>query len=226
MLSLTLTLMLAQQPPVATPESYLAEATRLLASIDSAAKAETVKTIAPFRADFDKLTAAYLAQKDRSAASGVAGAVGTSGTGSAPADLRAGGDWRTQYAAVEQDFATVLQQADPETRRQLDAVRQHLQLFYTATLGQTRDGDPVARTGAAGAPPTAAAPQTPSMERTPGAVDPDRATTLMLLDRMEKLASEPLSAGKDGKVAIDRSVLDEIIAEIGQIKAMLRRSGG
>ena len=32
--------------------------------------------------------------------------------------------------------------------------------------------------------------------------------------------------GKDGKVTIDRSALDEILAEIAQIKAILRRNGG
>ena len=41
-----------------------------------------------------------------------------------------------------------------------------------------------------------------------------------------KLVTDPLNGGKDGKVTIDRSALDEILAEIAQIKAILRRNGG
>jgi hypothetical protein len=225
-LSLILTLIFAQQSPAATPESYLAEATRLLASVADSANADTTKTIAPLRSDFDNLAGAYLSQKNRAAASGVAGAVGTSGMASVPSDSRAGGDWRAQYAAVERDFTSVLPQVDAETRRQLEAVHQNLQLFYTATLGETREANPIAHAAADSAAPTAAPPQTASVERTPGATNPDRATMLMLLERMEKLASDPLSTGKDGKVTINRVALDEILAEIAQIKAMLRRSGG
>ena len=106
------------------------------------------------------------------------------------------------------------------------SIKENCCAVYTATLGPTRDANPIAHVGANGVAPTAAAPQTEPIQRPPGSVDPDRATMLMLLERMEKLATDSLKSGKDGKVTIDRSALDEIIAEIGQIKAMLLRNGG
>ena len=227
MLSLMLVLLMAVQPaPAATPEAYLTEATRLIADLAASANADTVKAIAPLRTDFDDLAAAYLAQTRRAAATGVEGAVGTSGSASAPADLRSGGDWRTRYATVERDFTTVLPRLERDARRQLEMAHHTLQLFYTATLGPTRNANPVAHIGADGVAPTAAAPQTEPVQRASGSVDPDRATVLMLLERIEKLVTDPLNGGKDGKVTIDRSALDEILAEIAQIKAILRRNGG
>jgi hypothetical protein len=226
-LSLMLITLIAVQPAsAATPESYLTEAKRLVANLAASANADTVKTIAALNADLDDLAAAYLAQTKRAAATGVEGAVGTSGSASAPGDLRSGGDWRTRYATVERDFTTVLPRLDDDARRQLEMAHHRLQLFYTATLGPTRDANPVAHIGADEVAPTAAAPQTEPAQRAPGSVDPDRATMLMLLERMEKLVTDPLSGGKDGKVTIDRSALDEIIAEIAQIKTILRRNGG
>ena len=225
MLSLMLaTLMAAQPAPGATPESYLTEATRLLANLAASASADTVKAIAPLRADFDDLASAYLAQTKRAA--GVEGAIGTSGTSSAPTDARSGGDWRNLYATVERDFTAVLPRINGDARRQMELAHQNLQLFYTATLGPAPGANPVAHTGADGVAPTAAAPQTAPIQPAPGSVDPDRATILMLLERIEKLAADPLNAGKDGKVTIDRAALDEIVAEIAQIKTMLRRNGG
>jgi hypothetical protein len=220
------TLMAVQPAPAAMPESYLTEATRLIANLAASANADTAKAIVSLRSDVDDLAAAYLAQTKRAAATSVEGAVGTSGSPSAPADVRSGGDWRTRYATVERDFTTVLPQLDGDARRQLETAHHSLQLFYTATLGPTRDANPVAHIGADGVAPTAAAPQTEPVQRASGSVDPDRATMLMLLDRMEKLVTNPLAGGKDGKVTIDRSALDEIIAEIAQIKTILRRNGG
>ena len=220
------TLIAVQPAPAATPESYLTEVTRLLANVEAAADGDTAKAIASLRAVVDDLAAAYLAQTKRKAATGVEGAVGTSGSAAAPSDPRSGGDWRPSYATVERDFTNMLPRVDGDARRQLETAHHDLQLFYTATLGPTKDTNPVAHIGADGVAPTAAAPQTEPIRRAPGAVDPDRATMLMLLERMEKLANDSLKSGKDGKVTIDRSALDEIIAEIGQIKAMLRRNGG
>jgi hypothetical protein len=224
-LSLMLVTLMAVQPaPDATPESYLTEAARLLANLSTPSNADTAKPIASLQTDFDDLAAAYLAQTKRKA--GVEGAVGTSGSASASSDARRSGDWRPHYAMVERDFTTVLPRVDGDARRQLEMAHHNLQLFYTATLGPTRDANPIAHVGANGVAPTAAAPQTEPIQRPPGSVDPDRATMLMLLERMEKLATDSLKSGKDGKVTIDRSALDEIIAEIGQIKAMLLRNGG
>jgi hypothetical protein len=224
-LSLMLVTLMAVQPaPDATPESYLTEAARLLANLSTPSNADTAKPIASLQTDFDDLAAAYLAQTNRKA--GVEGAVGTSGGASASSDARRSGDWRPHYAMVERDFTTVLPRVDGDARRQLEMAHHNLQLFYTATLGPTRDANPIAHVGANGIAPTAAAPQTEPIQRPPDSVDPDRATLLMLLERMEKLATDSLKSGKDGKVTIDRSALDEIIAEIGQIKAMLRRIGG
>jgi len=84
--------------------------------------------------------------------------------------------------------------------------------------------------------PDAAAPTVPR-------ADPDRKTALMLLDRIESLIDDALQeksgksdkssskavgtsgslAEKAGKVKVDRAALDEIRAEIAQIKLMLQR---
>src|SRR6267378_3011944 len=89
--------------------------------------------------------------------------------------------------------------------------------------------------------PNAAAPAVPQ-------ADPDRKTAMMLLDRIESLVDEALEgtstsakSGKSdkssskpvgtsgslvekaGKVTVDRAALDEIRAEVAQIKLMLRR---
>jgi hypothetical protein len=138
---------------------------------------------------------------------------------------------------------------DPDTRARLERVRSRLQIFYAATLSQP-DGNPVAHTGApaprstdaqtpARAPvaPTAQAPQTLRSESpaaagsasvaAPAPLNADRAevdtpfgTALAMLDRMERILE---AATKDpDKVSIARADIDEMRAEIAQIRALLR----
>ena len=90
-------------------------------------------------------------------------------------------------------------------------------------------------------------PTTPNAAaRTVPQADPDRKTALMLLDRIESLvdealegpsvksgksdksSSKPVGTGgslveKAGKVMVDRAALDEIRAEVAQIRLMLQR---
>jgi len=137
---------------------------------------------------------------------------------------------------------------DPETRSRLEMVRSHLQLFYTATLSAP-DANPVAHTGtpqtiqtqapAAARPPvapTAEAPQTPpaaapqqaagaTRSAPPGAtrmpqVETDLGMALTLLDRMQRILDDATSEA--GKVKLDRGGIDEMRAEIEQIRSMLR----
>lgn len=52
--------------------------------------------------------------------------------------------------------------------------------------------------------------------------DEHREMMLMLLDRIQKLSTPP-DDSKAGKVTVDRATLDEIGAEIAQIKTMLQK---
>lgn len=69
----------------------------------------------------------------------------------------------------------------------------------------------------------------PSMS--PGSVPPpmqvtdeNRSMMLMLLDRIQKMTSSQMEGeSKSGKLQVDRSQLDEILANISQIKTMLQR---
>ena len=73
-------------------------------------------------------------------------------------------------------------------------------------------------------------------------MDPDRKTALVLLDRVQKLAEQALQEksdnkkskdasvgtsgtleGRSGRLTIDRAALDEILADIAQVKMMLQR---
>ena len=138
---------------------------------------------------------------------------------------------------------------DPATRSQLETVRSHLQLFYAATMSAP-DANPVAHTGVpqttqAQAPaatrppvaPTAEAPQTPPAASAqpaagaagspPGAVnhgmpqvETDLGMALTLLDRMQRILDD--ATADPGKVKLTRGDIDEIRAEIQQIRSMLR----
>lgn len=139
---------------------------------------------------------------------------------------------------------------DPSTRSQLETMRSRLQLFYAATMSAP-DGNPVAHTGAPQTPqaqptagvrppvaPTAEAPQTPPpTSAQPGAgtaatasagasratmpqVETDLGMAMTLLDRMQRILDEATS--EPGKLKLERGDVDEIRAEINQIRSMLR----
>jgi hypothetical protein len=227
-----------------TPTEALNQATQMLAAVPSAPSAG-VDQIAALRQDFTDFASAYLAGP-ATPATATAGAVGTSGRSDAP------GDWRAKYQRVEADLRALLGPVgggaptvalDPDTRARLDGVRSQLQMFYAATLSQP-DGNPVAHTGApppssTGTPaaprppvaPTGEAPQTTptqttTTQATPSAgnrisqVDTEWGTAIAMLDRVERILDD--ATKEPGKINIDRASIDEIRAEIGQIRTMLR----
>ena len=79
-------------------------------------------------------------------------------------------------------------------------------------------------------PSSAAQPPTgraPSLQVT----DENRTMILMLLDRIQMLAADslrgdskiPKTTKAAGKLSIDRATVDEIVADVSQIKAMIQR---
>jgi hypothetical protein len=158
---------------------------------------------------------------------------------------------------------------DGKLRRQLQEIRGHLQLFYAGAMGLRSGNPVghTGSTANTETPVPAAvmAPQTPPQSRplmqaaaptdspSPAQQPPatpttqgasavsveDRATILVLLDRIEGLVDATLdpkksptdapvgtsgkSSGKSGRVLMDRATLDEIRAEVAQIKTMLAK---
>jgi len=54
--------------------------------------------------------------------------------------------------------------------------------------------------------------------------DEDRTMLLTLVDRIQKVTSDQMSEeSKQGKLTVDRSKLDEILANLAQIKTMLQK---
>ena len=202
------TLQPQQLTPPPTPESHLLEAKRLLGSIAAPPNADAGKQIAMLQSDFTDFAATYLSgSKSPEPKSGATAPVGTSGTMAS--------DWRAKYAAVERDLTQLIGSADPQSadhgnppldagvKQQLQDVRRNLQLFYAATMGRSGAETPAA------APPARV-------------VDADTGTISALLDRMQalvdRLNGEP---GKTGKVEVERQSIDELRAEIAQLKTML-----
>ena len=77
-------------------------------------------------------------------------------------------------------------------------------------------------------PTTPQMPSTPSVmptpppgTTTPSIADMEHGTSIILLDRIQKVLDEAVT-GKSGQVSIDRSMLDEIRAEITQVKLSLQ----
>ena len=137
---------------------------------------------------------------------------------------------------------------DQATRSQLEMVRSHLQLFYAATMSAP-DGNPVAHTGApqtatpqgaASRPPVAPTGEAPQMPpaaapQSAGAaagsppaaantrlpqVETNLGMAMTLLDRMQRILDDAIA--EPGKLKLDRGSVDEIRAEIEQIRSMLR----
>ena len=137
---------------------------------------------------------------------------------------------------------------DQATRSQLEMVRSHLQLFYVATMSAP-DGNPVAHTGApqtatpqgaASRPPVAPTGEAPQMPpaaapQSAGAaagsavaaantrlpqVETDLGMAMTLLDRMQRILDDAIA--EPGKLKLDRGSVDEMRAEIEQIRSMLR----
>ena len=226
--------------PPPTPESHVIEAKRLLGDIAPSPTGDTGKKIATLQVDFTDFAATYLSGGKSASKSGTSGAVGTSGTMAMTAA------WRSKYATVERDLTALIGSADPQSpdrgvasldptvRKQLQSVRQNLQLFYAATMGKA-GGDPVAR-------PTPVTPVATLADAVPPPPPPavssdvDGGTIAALLDRMEGLvdglSGESARGGavatsgslsKSGKIEVERQSLDELRSEISQLKTMLSK---
>jgi hypothetical protein len=204
------------------------------------------RVLADLRRDFARLRALYLAQNatpttaavGASGSTGIAGdaaggAVGTTGVGgSSPAGIsgslqsRGADDWRMQYAMVSSDIAAVdattvagnavLRSNVPGTP--LQEFRSGLERFFMATQGQ-----PVSTSGS-----TSASPVSQSVTSSPPVETRSNKEALVLLQRMEELlnrtkSDDGRSLKEAGQVKMDRSDIDEIKAEIDQLKAMLQR---
>jgi hypothetical protein len=143
-----------------------------------------------------------------------------------------------------------LLQLDPRIRRQLEDIRTRLQAFYAGTMSDPA-ANPVAHTGApsptsaetpfsappiapTGAAPLTPSPVAPSMPSTPAAsaapaavpgtspvVDRDMGTSIALLDRIQRILDDA-TKNPMGKVSIDRPAIDEIRADVAQIKTTLQ----
>ncbi|HYM22992.1 MAG TPA: hypothetical protein VEU08_07280 [Vicinamibacterales bacterium] len=185
--------------PPPTPESHLIEAKRLLGNVAASPTTDVGKQIAALQVDFTEFTTAYLSNT--------------------------GVDWHGKSAVVDRDLNALLgagsepsasaasASLDPSVRRQLQAVRDNLQLFYAAVNGQ---------------PPATPAPAAPPS----AASNIDVGTASALLDRMQALldgltgeSGKPVgtsgSLGKSRKVEVDRQSLDELRAEIAQLRTMI-----
>lgn len=228
------------------PEDSLHEATELVGGLTVPSTGG--EQIAALKRDFTDFASSYLGARDQ-APSATAGAVGTSGRSEPRADWRA--KYERVEADLASLLGQPGSQApasarlDSDTRTRLENLRARLRTFYAATLGEP-DGNPVAHTGAsptrAGAAaqqnpiaPTAQAPQTERSD-SPAAgasavaapvagdivaqIDTSFGTELALLDRMQRILD---AAVKDpGKLSIDRASIDEMRAEVAQIRAALQ----
>ena len=92
----------------------------------------------------------------------------------------------------------------------------------TPTTPQTPTPAPVPAAGAPQTPSTPSVmPTPPPGTTTPSIADTEHGTSIILLDRIQKVLDEAVT-GKSGQVSIDRSMLDEIRAEITQVKLSLQ----
>ena len=231
------------------PADALNQATQMIAALPRAPSAGADQ-IAALRQDFTDFASAYLTGP-ATPATGTPGAVGTTGRTEAPADWRTRyqrveADLAALLGPVGGGTSAAPSIAlDSDTRARLETVRSQLRMFYTATMSQP-DGNPVVHTGtpqsssnaaAAAAPPpvppTGEAPQTtraqapaagadaaPSTRNRNSEVDTQWGTALTMLDRMERILND--ATKQPGKIDIDRGSIDEMRAEIAQIRAMLR----
>lgn len=78
----------------------------------------------------------------------------------------------------------------------------------------------------ASAPPALQQPDVNAQDPIPPlqVTDENRAMMLMLLDRIQQVTADQMNAdSKSGKLTVDRAKLDEILANVSQIKTMLQK---
>jgi len=227
-------------------EEPLTKAKALLSGVSAPPQSEAARLIATLKQDFIDFAAAYLTPASPVAV-GTTGVAGASSAEASRADWRPKYFQVEADLASLLDTASTNPSSsgiafDPSTRATLENVRSQLQRFYATTLSAP-GANPVAHTGAAqAAPPQAAAasgppiaptaeapqtaPQPAAGAATPGAARPmpqveaDLGMALTLLDRMKRILDEATT--DPGKLKLDRGDVDEIRAEINQIRAMLR----
>jgi hypothetical protein len=230
------------------PEEALTQAAQLVGQLTPPPSAG--EQIAALKQDFTDFASAYLAASGAQA-TGTPGAVGTGGRTDQRPDWRVRyqrveADLAALLGPVGVASPSAGAARDPDTRARLESVRSRLEIFYAATLNQP-DGNPVAHTGAppaaaedtppaprAPVAPTAQAPQTMRSESTAAAassapaatndtvaqVDTPFGTALAMLDRIQRILDDAI---KDpGKLSIDRAKIDEMRAEIAQIRTLLQ----
>jgi hypothetical protein len=232
------------------PEDSLNQAMQLVSQLTPPPSGG--ERIAVLKQDFTDFASAYLAAS-AAPATATPGAVGTSGRADARPDWRAKyqrveADLAALLGPAGGSAASGPAALDPETRARLESVRTRLQIFYAGTLSQP-DGNPVAHTGApqtgaidapaaprAPVAPTAQAPQTlrsdsaaaagtgaaPSVNGAVAQVDTPFGTALALLDRMQRILDDAIK--NPDKISLDRGAIDEMRAEIAQIRTMLQAS--
>ncbi len=219
----------AAQDPL-TPDQHLAEARQLISSLASAASSPAGQAIAALQRDFNDFASAYLSQAGGGTAAAAPPATGPT-------------DWRSKYLLVESDVTALIGPAntqpqtgtlDAATVERLQQFRQHLAAIY-ATAASPQQPQAAA--------PTQSAPSGDAAANRSATGDVDHSAAIALLDRMQALIDAALSGkplgdaaapvgtsgasssggSKAGKVTIDRAALDEMRAEITQIRLMLGR---
>jgi hypothetical protein len=157
--------------------------------------------------------------------------VGTVGAAEASPPTAAEADWRMRYAVVDGDLLVLLGPAtnsattgavavNPEIRSRLQEFRSRMQQFRQQAGGQTPGTTPTAGNAT---PP--AGGQTTSETRVV-----DSASARTLLDRIQQTINKALAEGgkgdttkSAGKVLINRADLDEILAEVAQLRVMVTK---
>jgi hypothetical protein len=200
----------AAQPEV-TPQTHLDRARQILDAVAVPLETDEGKKLAALKEHFADLATTYLLPSSRptDAAIAVPAPAGTAGT--AQADKM---DWRAKYRVVENDLDGLVTASS--ARGRLEDFRRELRLFYAGTMSQPG----ASAVGGAGAPGPPSPPQTPAVAGTMPRVETEFGTALALIDRMQRLLDE---ATKDdlGKVSLDRAGIDELRAELAQIRAIL-----
>jgi hypothetical protein len=196
----------------ANPQQYLNDARSALDSVPTTGLSEdNAKTLADVRRDFASLETAYRAPEKAPSRS---------------AAQQASSDWQRVYAAVQTDLILATDTRGPGKGR-FDRFQAALEKFYNAAIDR------------AIASATAPQPQTTSVSTACPSVAPSvAAEATVLLDRIQTLVDDALNgkatgdpvAAKSGvkelreagRVSIERTALDEILAEVGMLRLMLQ----
>jgi hypothetical protein len=226
-------LALQLEPSTQTALDRLAEAKQALDAV-SMPTGDAANWLANLRRDFQELQTAFVAQSSKPAAAALPGSsvtgettavsvgsspqpVGTSGTTSRPESAM---DWRTRYSVVDGDLIVLLGPSgvasprgsvalDATTQEPLLAFRSKLEQFYATALGQT--------------------PSSPGTRELP---QPQDHGDSALFDRIERMLNEALGRENGrglesaGKVTMSRAEVNEILANLAQLKAALRAAYG